>query len=1339
MQKQINIHENDVQRCQKQSLDFELQIKHEKERRKCESSLKTVCETSWISKIEKLENENVSLEFQVQSLIKDRENVKLKYQKLVNSIKKTRTQTQREINELIEHVNQKTYVYAEVRPQNQDLLITISELKTKVKIIEKGQSVNTMFDRTNVSNKLLCVTPLNKQDFQKKTVVPKIKEKHVLLKIVTLQTSPNKQKAVKINKNVIAPGMYKVDKKHEPYTNKDKSVLSSTGLRSASSIRRLLNRDSQVKNSVLSNTKKSLEKVEVSVRTNKNTDVASENVVSDKKIVTKVDVKNTLKAKDVLCVSYAKNVLIPCHDKCLANYKVNVHSKVRRALFTTPRTIKSKFEDTTPVVSKTRFSVKITQSKCLDTTPVVSKTKIAAVTPLSAKTKVSKVAFRSKTCYVRNLEGDDLLTGARESNLYTISISDMAASSHISMNTLSTEDLDNLFGPMYDEYFEKRSYEVSINSAAQQVYNNENSPSTSLIIVEEQEAPLIVTTSDEQTSPIFMNEVDELNQEDYVEFYGNTLLTPYDAPNFDEAESSMSALNPTNMHEFHQMDVKTAFLNGPLKEEVYVSQPDGFVDPDFPDYVYMLKKAIYGLKQAPRACRPRQTSSKIDTITLSLLFIHTISYHLNALFDSSYNYAKLLWEGLHYLLKHQSTLIPYPRFTKLIVGHYMTAYPEISRRVHDRYHNLEHDEMVKRIFNSGKNKARVGMKIPSWMLTDEMKLTENYQMYAKDFGVDVPTTQSQPIRSTQGTHRTTSAPRFRIPPRRSTRLTPPTRIPTTDEVEDMIIQDTIQLSIAEKKSRNDFKAEQNVENVKEHLAAEEIEKMVEGTKNVEEDESYKKSPEVEITIVVQPVNVIEEVEESAEYDYELRRRVKGKHIEESMNTPSPTPLRSPSNYSTLIYSDTDKLQELTFTDPKPSSSTPSLSSLKQSYSLQPKTGHFKRYKSFFKQLKDSQVKEVTKTTVPVYVAEGLILERQRMQAKVAQIVGDAIQKERENLRVEINLQINNAISNHIPLQLQQADLPIWLTLNIKYEGLTATNTPYRFSTIRPRYQDDHQDDAHPDGENSAKRQKIYEHGTYVIGESLSGQADENDDELPPEKVSQELVEEMSKTVDEAKLRKVVDEMLRQRCTSRDEHQYHIDQMQNFLKNDIVWESRKEILTSPFPQKHTLVVQRRVQQAFMNFICEVEPSPFKVGSLKKSVDPKAPALSLVKGNSRPEKFVLSLHKFLAINFPDDNIEERTSKWNVNLAGPTITFLGIEKKKMFSIITKLIHSIIYKNSKKEKRVMGHHEIHKFYDATLKRVLEGLKSYNNDVKHGYVTSSLSKEDVEYLQLFEEEVEAS
>ncbi|GJX27753.1 retrovirus-related pol polyprotein from transposon TNT 1-94, partial [Tanacetum coccineum] len=51
----------------------------------------------------------------------------------------------------------------------------------------------------------------------------------------------------------------------------------------------------------------------------------------------------------------------------------------------------------------------------------------------------------------------------------------------------------------------------------------------------------------------------------------------------------------------YQIDVKTAFLYASLKEEVYINQPNGFVDPYHPDQVYRLKKALYGLKQVPRA------------------------------------------------------------------------------------------------------------------------------------------------------------------------------------------------------------------------------------------------------------------------------------------------------------------------------------------------------------------------------------------------------------------------------------------------------------------------------------------------------------------------------------------------------------------------------------------------------------------------------------------------------------------------------------------------------------------------------------------------------------------
>jgi hypothetical protein len=68
-------------------------------------------------------------------------------------------------------------------------------------------------------------------------------------------------------------------------------------------------------------------------------------------------------------------------------------------------------------------------------------------------------------------------------------------------------------------------------------------------------------------------------------------------------ESIRILLTYATYHGFklYQMDVKSAFHNGPIKEEVYVEQPPSFEDSEYPNHVYKLSKALYGLKQAPRA------------------------------------------------------------------------------------------------------------------------------------------------------------------------------------------------------------------------------------------------------------------------------------------------------------------------------------------------------------------------------------------------------------------------------------------------------------------------------------------------------------------------------------------------------------------------------------------------------------------------------------------------------------------------------------------------------------------------------------------------------------------
>ncbi|GJX15142.1 hypothetical protein Tco_0206900 [Tanacetum coccineum] len=419
----------------------------------------------------------------------------------------------------------------------------------------------------------------------------------------------------------------------------------------------------------------------------------------------------------------------------------------------------------------------------------------------------------------------------------------------------------------------------------------------------------------------------------------------------------------------------------------------------------------------------------------------------------------------------------------------MTIIHEISRRALDMYHNLQDDDIMKNIFNSGRHKEKVGMQIPDWMITEEMKHTKHYRMYAEVFWLDVPLTQSQQTQSTQGTHRRPSAPR------RSTRLTPPVTVPTVKKADEMILQDTLQVSLVEHKSREEQEARENVELVNKHLVSEEIKKMMEGSENVIDDslpprndetnipdtrldprsdkESSKveitNDEEVEITNVVIPVNVNEEEEEITDEVYELKRREKGKIVEESRSTPFPTPIRSPRIHTDLVSSDTKKLQELTETvtkiTPSSRSSSTKLSHTNRLLSLfKAKPARFKRYKNFFQELQgrytylfehlkarflsrksfdtladhlqevmveslpimvDTHIKEQVKKQVPeqvrdqvpVYVAEGLILERQKTKEEMERMIAKAILQERGNIQAEISSQIQKAIDNHIPSQV----------------------------------------------------------------------------------------------------------------------------------------------------------------------------------------------------------------------------------------------------------------------------------------------------------------------------------
>ncbi|GJV62010.1 retrovirus-related pol polyprotein from transposon TNT 1-94, partial [Tanacetum coccineum] len=134
----------------------------------------------------------------------------------------------------------------------------------------------------------------------------------------------------------------------------------------------------------------------------------------------------------------------------------------------------------------------------------------------------------------------------------------------------------------------------------------------------QQDTPPItnIQSSTEPTTPTVNVNAEENNDNQVADTqfqqdeFVNPFCTPEDGIDFEESFAPVAHLEAVRIFiayaayksfTIYQMDVKTKFLNGPLKEEVYVAQSDGFVDPAHPEKVYRLRKALYGLKQAPRA------------------------------------------------------------------------------------------------------------------------------------------------------------------------------------------------------------------------------------------------------------------------------------------------------------------------------------------------------------------------------------------------------------------------------------------------------------------------------------------------------------------------------------------------------------------------------------------------------------------------------------------------------------------------------------------------------------------------------------------------------------------
>ncbi|GJV02682.1 retrovirus-related pol polyprotein from transposon TNT 1-94 [Tanacetum coccineum] len=201
-----------------------------------------------------------------------------------------------------------------------------------------------------------------------------------------------------------------------------------------------------------------------------------------------------------------------------------------------------------------------------------------------------EVAFRKHTCFVRNLKGADLLSGSRDTNLCTVSLDDMLKSSPICL-------------------LSKASKTKSCNVATSRPAYPTGTPLSTSI---DQNAPSISTSStQEQLQSPVISKVEPNN-------YKEALLESSWIDAMQEKIHSIEAIRIFIANAAHknmivyQMDIKTAFLNEELREEVYASQPEGFVDPDHPNHVYRLNKALYGHKQAPRAWFKMSMMSKMS-------------------------------------------------------------------------------------------------------------------------------------------------------------------------------------------------------------------------------------------------------------------------------------------------------------------------------------------------------------------------------------------------------------------------------------------------------------------------------------------------------------------------------------------------------------------------------------------------------------------------------------------------------------------------------------------------------------------------------------------------------
>ncbi|GJV63471.1 retrovirus-related pol polyprotein from transposon TNT 1-94 [Tanacetum coccineum] len=332
---------------------------------------------SWKAKLSTLHDENVLLNIKLSLLLK---------------------------NEKILNLNFKSFL-----TQSKQHGLSI-KMKGKLKTIDKWKHVNTKFHKSKILGQILCETPFNKNLAIKAKNVSNTKVTSDRSKPVTSQSTPIIEQKQQHNANVIARGMYKINQEYTKTKDSkaNTNVFDSTGVGSSNSVRKSKSKDNKSKNNVLKNTKSSSTYVlkttnSVCLDSNKCEKTPS-NVCQTNACITSSKTINAINdGLNMLFISCGLDVFLHSHEKCVARSALTRKSSVKRALFTSPIAEKSKGLKATSIVVKSRFSV--------------------AKTPTATN---------------KNLEGDDLLTGSQDLNLYTISISEMAASSPICLMSRAT-------------------------------------------------------------------------------------------------------------------------------------------------------------------------------------------------------------------------------------------------------------------------------------------------------------------------------------------------------------------------------------------------------------------------------------------------------------------------------------------------------------------------------------------------------------------------------------------------------------------------------------------------------------------------------------------------------------------------------------------------------------------------------------------------------------------------------------------------------------------------------------------------------------------------------------